>query len=147
MTVVDHVKLFRNRPELRFSHRIHEQILPAIRRLGGEVAWTDIHVVPLGYDHSPEGQKRKIQRDLHLLQLELQDQPDHPFTLFNLGMTYADIKRFPEAIDCLTKSIQFSGTGDSHLRKAYALLVHSLNQSGESTKALDMCVMAHAALS
>ena len=29
--VVDHVKLFPNRPELRFEHRIHEQILPAIR--------------------------------------------------------------------------------------------------------------------
>ncbi|MCA9038438.1 MAG: glycosyltransferase, partial [Planctomycetaceae bacterium] len=35
MTVFDHVKVFRNLPELRFEHRIHEQILPAIRRLGG----------------------------------------------------------------------------------------------------------------
>jgi glycosyltransferase involved in cell wall biosynthesis len=31
MTVVDHVKLFRNRPDLRFDGRIHEQILGAIR--------------------------------------------------------------------------------------------------------------------
>jgi O-antigen biosynthesis protein len=41
VTMVDHVKLFRNRPDLRFDHRIHEQILPAIRAAGGEVAWTD----------------------------------------------------------------------------------------------------------
>ena len=41
VTVVDHVKLFRNRPDLRFDGRIHEQILPAIRAAGGEVAWTD----------------------------------------------------------------------------------------------------------
>jgi O-antigen biosynthesis protein len=34
ITVVDHVKLFRNRPDLRFDGRIHEQVLPAIRRLG-----------------------------------------------------------------------------------------------------------------
>ena len=38
VTVVDHVKLFRNRPDLRFEGRIHEQIIPAIlrgRRPGG----------------------------------------------------------------------------------------------------------------
>src|SRR5581483_9745930 len=33
-TVVDHVKLFRNLPELRFDGRIHEQVLPALRRAG-----------------------------------------------------------------------------------------------------------------
>jgi len=32
VTVVDHVKMFRNRPDLRFEGRIHEQILPSIRR-------------------------------------------------------------------------------------------------------------------
>ena len=30
-SVVDHVKLFPNRPDIRFEHRIHEQILPALR--------------------------------------------------------------------------------------------------------------------
>ena len=30
VTMVDHVKLFRNRPDLRFDHRIHEQVLPAM---------------------------------------------------------------------------------------------------------------------
>ncbi|MCA9046109.1 MAG: glycosyltransferase, partial [Planctomycetaceae bacterium] len=39
VTVVDHVKLIRNQPGLNFEFRIHEQILPAIRRAGGNVAW------------------------------------------------------------------------------------------------------------
>ena len=59
MTVVDHVKLFRNRPDLRFDGRIHEQILPAIRRVGGEVAWTDLYVVHSGSDHEPGGSRRE----------------------------------------------------------------------------------------
>ena len=105
VTVVDHLKMFRNQPDLRFEGRIHEQIIPAIRRAGGEVAWTDVFVVHSGYDHSPEGQERKKQRDLHLLQLELQERPEHPFTLFNLGMTYADIGRHAEAVDFLKRSI------------------------------------------
>src|SRR5439155_1879619 len=91
VTEVDHVKLFRNLTELRFEGRIHEQILPAIRRLGGEVAWTDLFVTHSGYDHTSEGQVRKKDRDLRLLHLEHQERGDHTFTLFNLGMTYADI--------------------------------------------------------
>ena len=59
VTVVDHVKLIRNRPDLRFEGRIHEQILPAIRRAGGTVAWTDLYVVHSGSDPGPEAQERK----------------------------------------------------------------------------------------
>ena len=60
------------------------------RASDGRIGWTNLFVVHSGYDHSPEAQERKKQRDLHLLHLELQDEPDHPFTLFNLGMNYAD---------------------------------------------------------
>src|SRR5262249_3911812 len=41
-TVVDHVRLFRNHPRLRWEYRVHEQILPAVRRLGGEVRFADV---------------------------------------------------------------------------------------------------------
>ena len=79
VTVVDHVKLIRNRPDLRFEGRIHEQILPAIRRAGGTVAWTDLYVVHSGSDPSREAQERKRRRDLHLLHLELRERPRSSF--------------------------------------------------------------------
>lgn len=142
LTVVDHVKLFRNRPGMRFSGRIHEQILPAIGEANGYVGWTDIFVRHSGYDHSPEGQERKLKRDLHLLHLELQEQPRHPFTLFNLGMTYADVRKFAEAIDFLRRSIQYSPEQASHLRKAYALLVYSELQRDGPAAALETCTVA-----
>jgi FkbM family methyltransferase len=139
VTVVDHVKLFRNLPQLRFERRIHEQIIPAIRRAGGELAWSDVFVVHSGYDHSPEGQERKKERDLRLLHLELEEEPDHPFTLFNLGMTYENIGRHPEAVTFLRRCLERSGTGESHLRKAYALLVHSLQQLAWRDEAWEAC--------
>ena len=37
-----------------------------------------------------EGQAKKLARDLALLALEEAVRPDHPFTLFNLGMTYLE---------------------------------------------------------
>jgi len=139
MTVVDHVKLIRNRPDLRFEGRIHEQVLPAIRRAGGTVAWTDLYVVHSGSDPSPEAQERKRLRDLHLLHLELRERPDHSFTLFNLGMTYVDGGRFDEAVDFLNRSIGQSAPDESHLRKAHALLVYAEMQRGRREEALRAC--------
>ena len=139
VTAVDHVKLIRNRPDLRFEGRIHEQILPAVRRAGGEVAWTDLFVVHSGSDPSPEAQERKRRRDLHLLHLELRERPEHPFTLFNLGMTYADAGRFDEAAAFLARGIDRTGPGESHLRKAYALLVYCRLQLGRLEEADATC--------
>jgi tetratricopeptide (TPR) repeat protein len=139
VTVVDHVKLFRNLPALRFEGRIHEQILPAIRRADGKTAWTDLFVTHSGYDHTPEGQEKKKERDLRLLHLEHGERGEHPFTLFNLGMTYADVGRHREAVDYLKRSIAHSTPGESHLRKAYALLVSAHAQLGEREAARVAC--------
>jgi O-antigen biosynthesis protein len=130
VTVVDHVKLFRNLRELRFEGRIHEQVLPNLRRLGGEVQFTDIFVVHAGADHSAETRGRKLRRDLRLLKLELRERPGHPFTLFNLGMTYADAGRHRRAIGHLRQSLSNSDPGQSQVRKAYALLASSYLQLG-----------------
>lgn len=139
LTVVDHVKMFRNRSDLRFEHRIHEQILPAIRRAGGEVEFTDVFVVHSGADRTPEGRQRKLERDYRLLKLDLQERPDHPFVLFNLGMTYDDDGRHEEAIECLRRSLMVSDPGSSHSRKAYALLVGSLTAIGQFEAAEQVC--------
>jgi GT2 family glycosyltransferase/tetratricopeptide (TPR) repeat protein len=138
-TVVDHVKMLRNLPCVRFEGRIHEQVLGAIRRQNGEVAWSDIFVVHAGYDHSLEGQRRKRERDLRLLHLEHHERGDHPFTLFNLGMTYADLSCWREAIDYLRRSIARATPGESHLRKAYALLVACHQQTGAREVAWTAC--------
>jgi GT2 family glycosyltransferase/tetratricopeptide (TPR) repeat protein len=139
VTVVDHVKLFRNRLDLRFDGRIHEQILPAIRSAGGQVAWTDLYVVHSGSDPSPEAQERKRRRDLHILHLELRERPAHPFTLFNLGMTYSDGGNFDEAEEFLKRSLRASAPEDSHVRKVYALLVHAQMHLGRREEALATC--------
>ena len=41
--VVDHVRLFPLREDVRWTYRVHEQILPALRRAGVPVRWTYPH--------------------------------------------------------------------------------------------------------
>src|SRR5262249_40255402 len=122
-SVVDHVKLFPNRPDLRFEHRIHEQILPSIRKAGLEVRFSDLYVTHRNYDRSEEGQGRKRRRDFRLLELDLRDRPEHPFVLFNLRMTYLHgTKDFEVAAQYLRRSLDRSHPSDSIVRKAYAML-------------------------
>jgi GT2 family glycosyltransferase/tetratricopeptide (TPR) repeat protein len=139
-TVVDHVKLFRNLPGVRFSGRIHEQVLPAIRRAGGEVVWTDLFVVHSGADTTPGGHRRKLERDLRILGLELAQDPDNTFSLFNWGMTLLDAGRAEEAVNALARSLQVSAPGDSHVRKVYALLAHAYSALGRTATALHTCL-------
>jgi len=140
LTVVDHVKMFRNHPQIRFEFRLHEQVLMSIRRLGGEVGWTDAFVVHSGADRSNEGRKRKYERDLRILADELNTHPDHPFVLFNLGMTYADMDDHQPAVEYLQKCVNVSGVDESHVRKAYALLVASLDKLRRLDSAYESCL-------
>jgi len=137
--VVDHCKVFRNRPDIRFEGRIHEQVLGSISRAGGEVLHTSLFVVHAGADHTPAGRRRKLARDFKLLRLELKEQPGHTFTLFNLGMTFADSKKYRKAVRALERSLAASHPGESHVRKIYALLVSSLKELGRAEEASRCC--------
>ena len=48
-TVVDHIRLFPLIEGVRWSYRVHEQILPALKRAGVPIQWTDITVRHTGY--------------------------------------------------------------------------------------------------
>lgn len=135
-TRVDHVKLFRNLPGVRFEGRIHEQILGTLRSHGGLIGRCPAHVLHSGYDTSPEGQTKKRARDEKLLKLDLEDRPGHPFVLFNIGMTAHFTNDHPTAIEWLQKCIAVSNPGDSHVRKAYSMLAVSLRELGRSDESL-----------
>ncbi|MBX3110289.1 MAG: glycosyltransferase [Fimbriimonadaceae bacterium] len=140
-TEVDHVKVFRNFPGLEWEGRIHEQILASLRNASpdGRLARLNAYVLHSGYDTSETGQAKKRERDEKLLKLDLEERPNHPFVLFNLGMTAHYTDGHEEALDWLRKSIEVSGKDESHLRKAFALLVGSLKALGKMDEAQKEC--------
>jgi hypothetical protein len=137
-TVVDHIRLFPRHPDIRWKYRIHEQILPSIRRLNGGVRFADVQIQHVGYQ-DPELRKRKLERDIRLLQLENAEHPDDPFTLFNLGSVFLELERASEAIPLLQRSIARSHPTDSIVRKLYALLIQAHKRLGNIHEAMHMC--------
>ncbi len=78
-------RLFRNRADIRYEGRVHEQISPSIARIGGMVARTDLVIEHRGYHQDFTDQKQKQVRNLALLRKQQAERPDDPMMLFHLG--------------------------------------------------------------
>ncbi|MBV9122785.1 MAG: tetratricopeptide repeat protein, partial [Planctomycetes bacterium] len=137
-TVVDHVRLFPRHPDIRWQYRVHEQILPALRRLGGQVRAADVVIEHAGYSN-PQLRQRKTQRDLRLLRLDHQEYPDDPFILFNLGWVTAETGQPAEALPLLRRSLALSHPTDSIVRKLYPLIMECHRRLGQPAAALAAC--------
>ncbi len=82
------------------------------------------------------------------MHLEEKERPTHPFTFFNLGMTYAnradraglgDKSDLERAKRYLHRSIDLAGPHDSTLPQAYSLLVSCHQRLGEERQARYWC--------
>ena len=139
-TVVDHVRLFPLRPEVRWTYRVHEQILPSLKRAKVPVRWTDLTVRHTGYVN-PALRARKLDRDTRILKRELEERPNEPFVLFNLGAIAVERREWPEALGFLKRSLAGSAPADSIVRKLYALIARAHQMMGNSQEALRTCAL------
>ena len=137
-TVVDHVRLFPNVPELRWQYRVHEQIMPSLRRNGTRVQWADVTIRHVGYQE-PGLRRAKLERDIRLLERSLAQEGEEPFVLFNLASVFVEQGRFAEALPLLKKSLARSHPTDSIVRKLYALFVQCLRRLEQPAAALESC--------
>jgi tetratricopeptide (TPR) repeat protein/glycosyltransferase involved in cell wall biosynthesis len=137
-TEVQQVRLFRNHPAIRWSYRVHEQILPGIHRAGHSVRFTDLIVTHTGYI-DPGLRRRKTERNLRLLHLEEAEQPDDPFTLFNLGWAYLEMGEPERALTRLRRSLERCKPGESIVRKLYVLISHAHRDLRQPRESLAVC--------
>ncbi|MHB1038225.1 MAG: hypothetical protein ACYC35_23140 [Pirellulales bacterium] len=78
--MTEHLRLFRNHPEIRWEHRVHEQIRDVVTRCGHEVRPSDVVIRHVGYLDRPT-MLRKAERNLRLLELQRREQPGSAFVL------------------------------------------------------------------
>jgi GT2 family glycosyltransferase len=138
-TVVDHVRLFPLRPGIRWAYRVHEQILPALRRAGVPVKWSEVTVRHTGYV-DPAVRGRKLERDQALLEAELARDPSEPFVLFNLGGIALERSEWREALAYLRRSLAGSAATDSIVRKLHAMIAKAHQSLNEPEAALEACL-------
>jgi GT2 family glycosyltransferase len=136
--LLDQVRLFPNRPEVRWDYRVHEQILPAVNRAGGGVRWADVVIDHVGYQDA-KFRRGKLERNLRLLELDHAERPDDAFTLFNLGWTLLDLGRATEALPHLQHALKQTKPTSSTLRKLHHLLALAHRHLRQPDEALAAC--------
>lgn len=107
--VGNYCRLFRRRPEVRFEGRVHEQIYPSLRRMGGRVIPSELVIEHLGYALDRGTMDRKKRRNLALLELEFAERPDDHFVQFNLGVAWFSMHDLERAEPFFRSAIRQTG--------------------------------------
>ncbi len=88
------LRLFRNRPDLRFAGRCHPHFQPSIESIAEkenlEIGVSTVAIRHYGY--IGELKEAKLQRAASLLELELEDQPDQLYYLIEYGRTLLQLR-------------------------------------------------------
>jgi tetratricopeptide (TPR) repeat protein len=135
VTAVDQVRLFRNRPDIRWEYRIHEQILLAVRRARADLRPTDVVIEHFGYQ-DPAVRQGKLERNLRLLELAHRERPEDPILAFNLAWALYKTGRPGEALPLLELCRDRLPPEVSIVPKVYRLLGQLHQQAGRREQAL-----------
>ncbi|MGO9836800.1 MAG: hypothetical protein ACLP1X_21610 [Polyangiaceae bacterium] len=135
MSQVLHARLFRNHPQIRWEHRVHEQIVRAIERSGGKLEPTDIAIVHVGYTNQT-AMTGKMARNLRLIDIELEATPFDLGLLQARAVTLLGLGRNAEAL--VTLSLCEPGTViEEFARNIFALRGEAYAAEGQLDVALD----------
>jgi glycosyltransferase involved in cell wall biosynthesis len=97
-SVFNQIRLFPNRPALRFRYPVHEQILPALEEAGIPVEYTSIKVLHTGYADPDTARAKQVRNKAILESLVAAPGGSNPVALFTLANACADLGLHEEAI-------------------------------------------------
>jgi tetratricopeptide (TPR) repeat protein len=135
------LRVFRNRPEYRFTERLHEQIAHTLPTyVPGRVEQTAVRITHYGYLGSVRDAKGKSVRNIELLRQQAAESPSTPFLHFNLGSEYIAAGELTAAAQELKLARQLLTADGAMLSCEYApalmtRLVTALHMCGRITEA------------
>lgn len=128
------VRLFPNRPDIRFSGKVHESLASSLEKAGLKVLKTDMEILHTGYDHFEEAQK-KVARNLDLLKkgpVEGQHPADYHY---HLAQCYVGLQDYGNCLLHLEKA-RALGPERPLYKESYAMLADCYRQTGQSHRAI-----------
>ena len=119
-SVFNQIRLFPNRPELRFRAPVHEQILPALEEARIPVEYVSVRVLHTGYS-DPDIAKAKQVRNKAILEAQVSEGKGiTPVTYYTLATACADLGLHAEAVPWFRKARDLAATAhtDPHIAAA-----------------------------
>ena len=116
---------------VRFEGRVHEQAVSALPR-----EKLELHLGHDGYRDAQLDAKRN--RNRPLLFAELQDRPEDPYLLYQLGKDAEGRAAWAEAADLYARALGRTRLGDSWRHDLMVRRLHALGQAGQTEEALGL---------
>jgi len=102
------IRLIRNKEGYKFVGNIHEQIIPSPKHMNNPQAVKigNVRFYHYGYLNEVIDAKNKRNRNMDLIQKELDKKPDSSFMLFNMGNEYYAMAQYEKALKYYMRSYE-----------------------------------------
>lgn len=109
------IRLFRNIPELKYQGRIHESIISG--RPDIKLAAAGISIYHYGYLNGNVMEHDKRNRNMRILEQQLEEQPDSPYFLFCMGNEYFALSQLEKSLEYFISSFEKCNRKDIYVPK------------------------------
>ena len=127
------VRLFRNRPEIRFEGAVHELVDYSIERLGGKIEPTDIPIHHYGKVRDRDYVKSKQELYMKLGEEKADSRPDDAKAHYELAVQYIELGLVEKSIESFERSLGL----EPNQPKAHCDLGVALERAGCLQEAAD----------
>ncbi|SVA94721.1 uncharacterized protein METZ01_LOCUS147575 [marine metagenome] len=135
VTYSDAHRLFPSGLGIQFVNRIHEQIYHSAISAGAREKITGIHIFHEGYNLTEKEYKKKLLRNLPLLEKMVEEDRQNSYAHFTLAQNYSGLKQYKNAIKHFKIAIQSDTLGNSLTMDALNVMSQAYSYLEEWEKA------------
>lgn len=139
--IIKYSRLFKNEKGINFEGKIHEQILPSLRRLGYESINSGITIQHLGYDLNTEEIHKKAERNLKYLLEELKENYTE-YNVFKTAQTYDSLGDKDKANNYFNEVLNFDDCIPIFKAFSYYYIAKSFFEENNFNAALEIITKA-----
>lgn len=127
------LKLFRNRPDVRYRRKINESVAESIAEAGGRIELAPVLLNHFGHTRPVAAQRRKAAFYIDLMEAQLVDNPADAILHAYIALILRTLGRFEEALERSERALALQGDWGI----IWFFRGHVLRASGDERAALD----------
>lgn len=101
-------RIIKNAPQIKYKYRVHEQVIHSINDSNLKIVDSELRVRHHGYNITRDDFQKKIERNLSLLNLELEENPNDELMLYHRSKSYSSIGESALAKRDIIKALQLN---------------------------------------
>jgi glycosyltransferase involved in cell wall biosynthesis len=129
-------RFFRRLPGIQYEREVHESVELFLKRAGAVIAKASFLIEHEGYNVDGLELRRKLERNLDILQRYIEREPNDPYVLYYLGNTYKALGKREQSLNALEQGLRQKSATDS----LKAMILNAMNLTYLTEKDYDQTI-------